>query len=133
MTRRYIDTFLYILVIGLWTRWNVAQFLGRSQHCFLRSQILFHIAQLALCRPSWPHWLSKIRITWKKASNKSCSELNFVQKSPWAHMSISHRSRAWELERLIWLKYYIVLKRQITFNLRLNTAKNTHHLKKSFK
>ncbi len=33
--------------------------------------------------------LLKIRITWKKAWNKSYSELNFVQKSPRAHMSIS--------------------------------------------
>ncbi len=27
----------------------------------------------------------------KKATNKSCLELNFVQKSPRAHMSIFHR------------------------------------------
>ncbi len=30
----------------------------------------------------------------KKASNKSCCELNFVQKTQWAHMSISHKSGA---------------------------------------
>ncbi len=28
----------------------------------------------------------------KKVSNKSCSELNFLQKSQWAHMSISSGS-----------------------------------------
>ncbi len=38
--------------------------------------------------------LPKIRITSKKASNESCSKLNFEQKSPRAHMSISPRSRA---------------------------------------
>ncbi len=34
------------------------------------------------------------------------------------------------LERLIWLKYYFVLKRQNIFNLMLNAAKNTHQIKK---
>ncbi len=34
----------------------------------------------------------KIRITLKKASNKSCSELNFIQKkNPRVHMCISHK------------------------------------------
>ncbi len=31
----------------------------------------------------------------KSCSNKSCFELNFVQKSPWAHMSIFPTSGAW--------------------------------------
>ncbi len=48
-------------------------------------------------------------------------------------MFISSQSGARGLERLIWLKHYIVLKRQITFNLGLNAAKNMHHIKKSFK
>ncbi len=48
-------------------------------------------------------------------------------------MSISPQSGARELERLIWLKYDNVLKWQNTFNLGLNTAKNTHHSKGSFK
>ncbi len=38
--------------------------------------------------------LPKIRITWKKAWNKSCSELNFVQKNLRAHMSTFPRSGA---------------------------------------
>ncbi len=38
----------------------------------------------------------------KKASNKSCSELNFGQKSLWAHMSISPQSGTRGLKRLIW-------------------------------
>ncbi len=38
-------------------------------------------------------------------------------------MSISHRGVARGLERLIWLKYYVLLKRQITFNLGLNADK----------
>ncbi len=55
----------------------------------------------------------------KKASNKSYSKLNFIQKSPRAHLSISPRSNARGLERLIWLLYYKVLKLHITFNLEL--------------
>ncbi len=39
-------------------------------------------------------------------------------------MSISHQRGARGLERLIWLKYYTVLKLQITFNLGLNATKN---------
>ncbi len=35
----------------------------------------------------------------KKVSNKSCSELNFAQKSTRAHMSISPTSGAVELQR----------------------------------
>ncbi len=74
--------------------------------------------------------LLKIRVSPKKASNKSYSELNFVQKSLRAHVSISLQSGARGLKGLIWLKYYIVLNRQITFNLGLNTAKSTHPIKK---
>ncbi len=48
-------------------------------------------------------------------------------------MSISPWSGARGLEKLIWLKYYFVLKRQNTFNLGLNAAKSTHQIKKSFK
>ncbi len=77
--------------------------------------------------------LPKIRIKSKKDSNKRCSKLNFVKKTLQAHMSISPRSDARELERLIWLKYYFVLKWQNTFNLGLNAAKNTHKTKKGFK
>ncbi len=67
----------------------------------------------------------------KKASNKSFSELNFVQKSLQAHMSIYPQSGDRGLERLIWLKYYIALNWRITFNLGLNAAKNTHPIKKA--
>ncbi len=74
----------------------------------------------------------KIRIISKKASNKSCSELNFIQKSLQAHTSISPQGGARELERLMWLEYYIVLKLQITLNLVLNTTKNTRYIEKSF-
>ncbi len=47
-------------------------------------------------------------------------------------MSISARSGARGLKR-IWLKYYNVQKRQITFTLGLNTSKNTNYMEKSFK
>ncbi len=37
------------------------------------------------------------------------------------------------VERLVWLKYYIVLKRQIiTFSLGLDAEKNTGYMEKSF-
>ncbi len=77
--------------------------------------------------------LPKLRITSKKASNSCCLELNFVQKSQRVHMSISPQSGAKGLERLIWLKCFIVLKRQITFNLGLTATKNVYYIKKRFK
>ncbi len=49
------------------------------------------------------------------------------------HMSISPCSGARGLERFTLLKYYIVQKWQITFNLGLNAAENTCHIQKSFK
>ncbi len=54
----------------------------------------------------WGSQLPKIRITSKKERNKSCSALNFVQKSPRGHLSIyPHPYGAKRLERVIWLKY----------------------------
>ncbi len=67
--------------------------------------------------------MPKINVKSERASNKSCSELNCVRKSPRAHMSISPRSGARGLEKLIWLKYNIILKRENTFALGLNAAK----------
>ncbi len=57
-------------------------------------------------------WLLKLPIISKNWSNKSCWELNFVQKSQWAHMSVSSRSWTKGLERLPSLKYYNVLKQE---------------------
>ncbi len=67
----------------------------------------------------WGTRLPKIHIISKKALNESCSKLNFVQKGLGACMSISNQSGAMTLERSIWLKYNIVLKLQIIFNLGL--------------
>ncbi len=75
----------------------------------------------------------KIRIKSKKASNKSCLELNFIQESLPAQTSISPQCGASGLKRYIYLKYYFVQKRKNTFNLGLNAAKNTHQIKKSFR
>ncbi len=47
----------------------------------------------------WGSTMPKIRIIWKKASNKSCSVLNFVQKSLLLYMSISPSCEARELQR----------------------------------
>ncbi len=77
--------------------------------------------------------LPQIVIILKKASNKSCSELYFVQTSPRAHMFISLQSGVKRLQRLVWSKYYYVWKWQITYKLELNAAKNTHHIKKMLK
>ncbi len=77
--------------------------------------------------------LSRIRIVSKKASNKSCSELNFVQKSTLGHMSISLKSGARGLQRSVCLKSFNVQKWEIRFALGLNTAKDTHYIIKSFK
>ncbi len=76
--------------------------------------------------------LPKIRIISKKALNKSCSELNFVQRSPRAHMSISPMGGAMGLQRSVCLKCYNAQKREIRFTLGLNAAKNTHYMKKGF-
>ncbi len=55
----------------------------------------------------------KVRISRKKASNKSCLELNFIQKNTRAHMYISPGSGARGLERLAHSKYCYVGKRKI--------------------
>ncbi len=65
---------------------------------------------------------AKITHYMKKASNKSCSELNFIQKSPGLHMSISPTSGAIGLQRVS-LKSYYAQKRDIRFTLGLNTEK----------
>ncbi len=75
--------------------------------------------------------LQKIPILWKKGSSKSFLELNSLQKSHWAHMSISPWRGDRQLERFIWLKYYNVQKRQIIITLVLNVAKNTDFMKKA--
>ncbi len=81
---------------------------------------------------SLQYWMpGKIAIIWKKASSKSCLELNSLQKSQRAHMSTSPRSGVRGLQWLIWLKYYNVQKRQITFTLWLDTAKNTDYMEKT--
>ncbi len=69
----------------------------------------------------------------KNASNKSCCELNFVQKSQQAHMCIFPRSVARGLQRLPSLKYYNVQKGESGLTLGLNNDKNTHYVKKCFK
>ncbi len=59
--------------------------------------------------------LRKIPIIWKKALSKSCLELNSLQKSRGAHISISLQSGARGLLRLIGLKYYNVAKWESRF------------------
>ncbi len=51
----------------------------------------------------WDSTPPKIRIIMKKASNKSCSELNFTQKSPRARMSISPMSERGSKDQLLYI------------------------------
>ncbi len=76
--------------------------------------------------------LPKLPIISKNCTNKSYWELNFIQKSQRAHVSISCRSGVKELERLLSLKCN-VLKCESRFTLGLNNAKNMHYVKKCFK
>ncbi len=63
-----------------------------------------------------------------------CVTVNFLMFSAYVYLStLLPPSEAAGLKRLIWLKYYFVLKWKDTFNLGLNAAKNTHHIKKRFK
>ncbi len=51
--------------------------------------------------------LPKLPIISNNGSNKSCWELNLVQKSRWTYMSISARSGARGLERSMYFKYLL--------------------------
>ncbi len=67
--------------------------------------------------------LLKIRIKSKKASNKSCLKLNFVQKCPPAHISTPPKSGARWLERFSSLKNNNAQKQESRFSLELDIAK----------
>ncbi len=60
--------------------------------------------------------LPKLQIISKNCSNKSCSELNFIQKGQWTYVHVG-------LERLICFEYYITLKWESRFSSGLNAAK----------
>ncbi len=79
--------------------------------------VLIITCHLKCTKSSYGLTLPKIRIISKNSLNKSSRVLNFVQKSQWAHMFISHRSGARRLERLICFKYYIILRRESRFIL----------------
>ncbi len=78
----------------------------------------------------WSSMPPKIRIGSKKALNKSSLKLNFVQKTPEAHMSVFPRSGARGFERFPSLQNYYEQKRGSRFSLGLDAAKNTHCIKK---
>ncbi len=63
---------------------------------------------------------------------KSCSELNFLQKTRWTHCPISLHSQAGDIQRLPFLKYFNTLEWE-SITLRLNATKNTKDIKKCFK
>ncbi len=66
----------------------------------------------------------------KKNSNKCCSELNFVQRSLWVHMSISPTSGGSDLQRSVCLKFYNEQKWEIIFIGAQHCQKCTSHQKK---
>ncbi len=69
-------------------------------------------------------------MTSKKGWNKSCLELNFVQESPRAHISILPTNHSGARGRKI-DTIEILLCTETEFNLGLNTAKNMHQIKKN--
>ncbi len=77
--------------------------------------------------------IAKKRIISKNASHKSCSELNFLQKTQWTHISIFPRSGARGAKHLPFLKYIDVLEWKSRFTLGLNAAKSTDCIEKFFK
>ncbi len=79
--------------------------------------------------------LPKIRITSKKLQIKVFGIEFLIKNSTSAYVDHNPTplSGARGLERLVWLKYYFVLKRQITFNLGLNADKYTDNKRKGSK
>ncbi len=51
----------------------------------------------------------KIWIILKNSLNKSCTELNFLQKNQWNHIFTCPRSEARGLQRFAFLEYYNAL------------------------
>ncbi len=103
---------------------------GGSKDCHLWKIIIYQNGEIDSL---WSSMLSKIRIICKNDSNKSFWALKSIQKSQWAHMSISPRSGGRGLRRLPSLKYYNVQKQQNWFTLVLEAAKNTGYIQKRFK
>ncbi len=64
--------------------------------------------------------------------NKSCPELNFLQKSQWAHMFNSPRTGARGLERSPCLKYYYVLELSTFTSVFWNIALLMYFLRQRF-
>ncbi len=68
----------------------------------------------------------------KKASNKSCSKLNFVRKSLRRVYLSLPRVELWA-QKIDMVEILYCTERQNTFNLGLNSAKSMYHMKKTFK
>ncbi len=76
---------------------------------------------------------AKINDYIKNGLSKSGWELNFLQKTQWAHMYIFPRNGAKELQGFICFKCYIVPKGKSRLTLGLNTAENTDYVQNFFK
>ncbi len=77
--------------------------------------------------------LQTIRIISKNTLNKSCSKLNFPQRTQRTHISISFRSGPGGLQRFPFLISYNVLEGGSRFTLGLNAANNMDYIGKCFK
>ncbi len=101
--------------------------LGGSKNWHIRSSVMQGNSKLHSIQSATQ---PKIRILRKKVQIKVVRNY-FLQKSPQEHILSLLRVELGGLERLICLKYDIVLKCQIAFNLGLSVAKNTQHTKKA--
>ncbi len=111
--------------------------------------------RICLSPPRMELWTQKIdiveilycteRANYIQFRAKCCRKYVSHQKKIWIKVGIEFRTKKVAnaylylpqsgvrgLKRLIWLKYYIVLKGKIIFNLEQNAAKNMHRIKKSF-
>ncbi len=92
-----------------------------SKDCYVWNIIMYRNGKLDSLQGSM---LSKILFILKNALNKSCWELNFLEKIQRAHASISPRSGSGGLQRWKCLKYYNVSKREIRLFTLLRSVAN---------
>ncbi len=104
--------------------------LGDSKDCHFPNIIMYWNCKLETLK-GWT--LPKLVIITRNTSNKSCSELNFLQKSRWVHFIILLRNGARGLRRLPCFKYYNVWDWESRFFLQHNAAKNVNYIQKLLK
>ncbi len=114
--------------------------------CFHSIQQFFslqksHKSHFQVNHDLWGFWIMtiwlvyfKVYFVWKNDSNKSCSELNFLQKSQCTHICTFCRSGARGPKVCyFWNMYYNALEWVSRFTVGLKVANNTDFIKKCFK